>query len=79
MIILYRLWEYGRESSRPLDALGRFGKTERLEAEMKGHSQSIRSVIKAHGLKQRYMSIVHFHHVRVDSKVRGKVIQLSSS
>ena len=26
------------------------------------------------------MSIVHFHHVRVDSKVRGKfVIQLSSS
>ena len=47
------LWEYGRESSPALEALGRFGMTDRLEAQMKAYSQNIRSVIKAHGLQQR--------------------------
>ena len=55
----FRLWEYGRESSPALDALGRFGMTDRLEMQMKAYSQNIRSVIKAHGLQQRSVQNLH--------------------
>ncbi|XP_059097069.1 spondin-1-like isoform X2 [Tigriopus californicus] len=49
----YSFWEYGQTATQALQLLGEKGITFRLESQMKLFSDSIRSVIKAHGLQQR--------------------------